>query len=278
MNKTIKIIVICAVVVLLTGTTVFAAVHFSNAQKEEETTESTTQTTTQAMQITTTTSTTEQTTNPAVFDKSVLLDYYWENDIVEHYIYEFNNDNTVTVFSGDLSKSKSYWNEIMKMKYLIKDNMLLLDWYHNDSYVVTLDYITKKENVKWDEEFKFYDSLSESEYFFYDTSFTKGDEGFENAVYLVKGVLKTDKENSDNEKQESIITEEEAIKIAKDYYVGHTGDSQPVMGVLQNQFEYIEIDETYYYLIAIKVKVEGHWTTLTEYYVSIDGKDIFENG
>lgn len=47
MNKTIRIILICAVVVLLTGTTAFAAVHFSNAQKEEETTESTTQTTTQ---------------------------------------------------------------------------------------------------------------------------------------------------------------------------------------------------------------------------------------
>ena len=49
MNKTLKIILICAIVVLLTGTTAFAAVHFSNAQKEEETTESTTQTTTQAI-------------------------------------------------------------------------------------------------------------------------------------------------------------------------------------------------------------------------------------
>lgn len=47
MNKTLKIVLICAIVVLLTGTTAFAAVHFSNAQKEEETTESTTQTTTQ---------------------------------------------------------------------------------------------------------------------------------------------------------------------------------------------------------------------------------------
>ena len=47
MNKTLKIVLICAIVVLLTGTTAFAAVHFSNAQKEEETTESTTQLTTE---------------------------------------------------------------------------------------------------------------------------------------------------------------------------------------------------------------------------------------
>ena len=121
--------------------------------------------------------------------KNELLNYYWENNFGETNIYDFSNDNTVVIYYGDFSSSKSSWSIIMKINYSIKNDELFLDWYNNGKYDVKLDYITKTQNNNLDRNLNFYNALDNDEYFFYDTNHT---DGFQNAIYLKKGAKKED--------------------------------------------------------------------------------------
>lgn len=268
MNKTIKIILICAVVVLLTGTTAFAAVHFSNAQKEEETTSEIQVNTTQ---INTTTSTTEQTTNQDLFDKSILLDYYWENNIQSPHVYEFKDDNTVIEYDGRLADEKSSWYCSRTLKYLIDNDTLIIDFGDDDySCIVKLKYITKSENLNWDSGLTFYDTINDNEYFFYETSFLQSDFP-ENAMYLLKGELKTDKENSDKEKQLNTISEDEAKELLLTV-VGVENNEE----IIYRYEEKITYDGNSYYAFRATQLVDTHNVTVGEYFVSCDGTKIYD--
>lgn len=139
--------------------------------------------------------------------KNELLNYYWENNFGETNIYDFSNDNTVVIYYGDFSSSKSSWSIIMKINYSIKNDELFLDWYNNGKYDIKLDYITKTQNNNLDRSLNFYNALDNDEYFFYDTDHT---DGFQNAIYLKKGAKKEDTK---------IISEFDIYQpILKDYY------------------------------------------------------------
>ena len=265
MNKTLKIVIICVIAVLVTSTTVFAAVHFSSAQKEEETTESTTQTT----QINITTSTTEQITNPALFDKSVLTEYYWENNIQSPHVYEFKDDNTLIEYDGRLEDEKSYWAYVRTLKYSIDNDTLIIDFGDdNYSWVVKLKYITKSENLDWDKGLTFYDIVDEKEYFFYEVSFVLS-ESPENAMYLLKGDLKTDKENSDKTKQINTISDEEA----KQLLIKTVGAEDDIAYRCEEKITY---DGASYYAFRATKLIDNHAVTIGEYFVSDDGTKIYD--
>lgn len=259
MNKNIKIAIICLIVVLVTGTTAFATVHFSNFSKEEETTQNIKLT----AQTSSTTSTTEKTTNPAIFDKSFLTEYYWGNNIQSPYVYEFKDDNTLIEYEGRLEDEKSYWTYVRTLKYSIDNDTLVIDFGDDEySWVVKLKYITKSENLDWDKGFAYYDIIAEDEYFFYETSFVDTGLDSENAKYLIKDIHK--KDSSD------FLSEEEA----KDLLI-------EVLGTEDNMTAYkyedkIRYKGKLYYAFRATQLIDNHSVTIGEYFVSDDGTKIYD--
>lgn len=196
MNKMLKIALLLVMTMSIIGTTSCAKKDNVTSENEsiiESTTANTSKTTTSAVKTTkrtveTTTAKKKEKKNIPTVNKSDLLNYYWENNIQSPKIYEFTNDGIVIEYDGNLKYSvdKSTWYECRRFKYSLSDDKLVL----NCNVETNLKYITKKENINWDNGLKFYNEINETDYFFYQTDFVRTGAPSENAMYLIKSLPK----------------------------------------------------------------------------------------